>query len=76
MATMNTLHHLAKLLEKHDARLIVEHRDDASEIVLRLPARIDPDGTIAQYAVEYRLGQQFPQPAPRRAALRESDPTP
>ncbi|MCU0808867.1 MAG: hypothetical protein MUC53_13390 [Candidatus Contendobacter sp.] len=65
---MNTLHHIAKLLRRHNAQLLVEHRNEAHEIVLSIPARIDDDGTIAQYAMEFRLGQQFPESAPRQTA--------
>ena len=62
---MNPLQHLDKLLKKHHARL----RIDADDIVLSLPARIDADGTITHYAVEYRLGSHFPQRTPRQAPL-------
>lgn len=59
---MNALNHITKLLKKHNAQLIIQNRNEASEIILSIPARIDTDGTIAQYAMEFRLGQQFPQP--------------
>lgn len=59
---MNTLEHIDKILRKHNARLLIDPHHDAHDIVLSIPARIDPDGTITQYALEYRLGAQFPQP--------------
>lgn len=58
---MNALQHMTKLLKKHNARLMIEHRNEESEMVLSIPARRELDGTIAQYAVEFRLGAQFPQ---------------
>lgn len=58
---MNALQHMAKLLKKHNARLWIERRNEQSEMVLSIPARREMDGTIAQYAVEFRLGAQFPE---------------
>lgn len=65
---MNVLHQIAKLLHKHHARLLIEHRDDDHEMVLRIPAPTDPNGTLLHYAVEYRLGSQFPHTEPVRPA--------
>ena len=65
---MNTLHQIAKLLRKHHARLLIEHRDGDTEMVLRIPAPTDRNGTLLHYAVEYRLGSQFPRPEPVRPA--------
>ncbi len=70
---MNTLEHLDKILRKHNARLLINPCHDAHEIVLSIPARIDTDGTIAQYALEYRLGPQFPQPTLPQAPLLDAD---
>ena len=70
---MNLVDRLAKLLKKHDARLLVESRNEDHEIVLSLPARMNLDGSLMQYAVEYRLGRQFPQAAPQKVDLGESD---
>ncbi len=70
---MNILQHLDKILRKHHARLRIDPHPDAPEIVLSLPARFNTDGTIAEYAVEYRLGQQFPQPTPQQAPLLDAE---
>ncbi len=60
---MKALQHLEKALRRHDARLIL--RD--GEIVLNIPERADLVGTLEGYAVDYRLGQQFPRPEPSQA---------
>lgn len=66
---MKTLQHLEKVLRRHGARLIVQNRDETSEIVLSIPAPADLEGNLAGYAVEYRLGQHFPRPAGPQPAL-------
>ncbi len=70
---MNTLQHLDKILRKHHAQLRVTPRGDAHEIVLSIPASQDTEGTLAQYALEYRLGVQFPAPTPQPAPLLDAD---
>jgi len=73
----DTLKSLIKLLDKHDARLTIQSRNDENEIVLTIPTQFDGNRTFMPYAVEYRLGQQFPQPpsTPRPTEPLESDPT-
>ncbi|MCB1918618.1 MAG: hypothetical protein KDJ28_01405 [Candidatus Competibacteraceae bacterium] len=59
---MTLLDRITKLLRKHNARLIIETRNDQPEIVLSVPAWTTPDGqTVFAYATDYRLGQAFPQ---------------
>ena len=58
---MNPLQQIAKILRKHHARLIIENRNEADEIVLSIPAHIATTGDIFAYAAEYRLGKEFPQ---------------
>jgi len=40
---MNALQHLDKLLRKHHARLLINPRTDTHEIVLSIPAQMDPE---------------------------------
>ena len=70
---MNTLQHLDKLLRKHNARLLINPHTDTHEIILSIPAQIDTDGTITQYALDYRLGEKFPQPTLPQAPLLDAD---
>jgi hypothetical protein len=72
---MNTLQHLLKLLDKHQAHLAIDDRVEPPELLLRLPAHGGADGTLGRYALEYRLGYQLPPPAPLPPELLESDPT-
>lgn len=55
------LKHLFKFLDQHEAQLSIDIHAKPPELILRLPARVTADGTIARYALEYRLGQQLPQ---------------
>lgn len=70
---MNLLSSLMKFLDKHGAELVIDHRADPPERVLRVPARRADDGTIDRYGLEYRLGAYFPQPAPPPASPPDSD---
>lgn len=70
---MNTLKAIDKILRKHHAQLLIVPRGDAHDIVLNIPARQDSDGTIAQYALEYRLGPQFPAPTRQPAPLLDAE---
>ena len=72
---MNTLQHLLKLLDKHQAHLAIDDRAEPPELLLRLPAHGGTDGTFGRYALEYRLGQRLPPPAPPPPEPLETDST-
>lgn len=55
------LKRLFKFLDQHEAQLSIDPHAEPPELILRIPARVTADGTIACYALDYRLGQHLPQ---------------
>jgi hypothetical protein len=70
---MNPLQQIAKLLRKHNARLMIETKNAQPELILSIPAQATPDGQIIfAYATDYRLGREFPQ-YPQQTARRAGE---
>ena len=55
------LKRLFKLLDQHEAQLSIDSYANPPELILSIPARVMANGTIARYALEYRLGPHLPQ---------------
>ena len=65
------LRQLLKLLERNNATLSIATDTDPPEIVLSLPEQRDETEQVLVYATTYRLGTQFPRPAPQQTDLLE-----